>query len=219
MLESYLAQAVPSHEPALVNVGVEAVEPAFARILPQDVVAAVGEHGLGFGILGDEQGVVVDLPGKMLVVEVLVGVDKRSLVVSLAHHDEELLYGVAEGLVAHVAVGLDVDHRDEILVARAALCHEVLQLLGEVHARAEEVVRSHLQAISVRQLYVLHIPLVDALATFAAFDVDIGHVAVLAYRFPEHGALIVADVYPVDMTASVFALDVFPLSECREGEY
>ena len=48
---------------------------------------------------------------------------------------------------------------------------------------------------------------VDAVAALGSLQVDVRHFGVLAHRFPEHIALIVADVDAVNVAARVLALE------------
>ena len=83
------------------------------------------------------------------------------------------------------------------------------------------MVGAHLQPILMCQLDVVLKLLVDAVATFRGFQVNIGHVGVVADDFPKHIALIMADVNAVDVGASVLALHnvlADNRGECKEGE-
>ena len=72
--------------------------------------------------------------------------------------------------------------------------------------------------MAVCHFEVLLIPFVDAVAAFRGFDIYVSHACVLADDFPEDIALIVADVYSVDMSTRVLALHNRVLGVCRIAE-
>lgn len=118
MSEPYLTELVAPHEPALVDVAVDAVEVSLAGVLPQDILLAVGEDGLARGILCDHELVVVEHPLEVGVVEACAGIDEGPLAIGFLYEDEELREGVAELLAWQAAARLrrssaaDPGHRD-----------------------------------------------------------------------------------------------------------
>ena len=126
---AYFAQAMPAHEPAFVNMGVNAVNAAFRCVLPNDVITLVAKNRRFFRVHGNHELVVVDFPRKVFVVEVAASVKQRLLPV-----------GFLKRRVAQPAFCLDVDHGYEVLVAGAALCLKVIELLLKFCFGAEEVI-------------------------------------------------------------------------------
>ena len=59
---------------------------------------------------------------------------------------------------------------------------------------------------------------VDMVAALGGFQIDVGHLGVLAQRFPKHVSLIVAQVNAMHMGARVFTLNVVLRLHCRCGE-
>ena len=57
--ESDFSQSVSTHESALINVSVHAVELSLTRVLPHLEIPAVSEHRLSLGVLGNHQLVAV----------------------------------------------------------------------------------------------------------------------------------------------------------------
>ena len=68
--ETYFSQSVSTHEAALVNISVDAVDVSFAGVLPHSDVAVVAEYRFLFGVLCYHEGVVVYLSCEIAVVEV-----------------------------------------------------------------------------------------------------------------------------------------------------
>ena len=89
MLKSYVAQTMPAHEPALVNIALDPDDTPFAGVLPHGDVPAVIQHRFLLGVHRDHQLIVIELAKKMLVVEITVGVDQRCLMIGLLHHPQE----------------------------------------------------------------------------------------------------------------------------------
>lgn len=165
MTEPNLAELVLAHEPTLVDVAVDAVEMAFTGVLPQDVLLSIGEDGLTRGVLCDHELIVVEQSLEVGVVETRTGVDEGPLPVGFLHEDEELRERVAKLFLRQSAAGLDIDHRQQILIAGATLCHKVVKLLHLTDARTIEVVGTHFEPIAVSQVDVLFIFIIDARAT------------------------------------------------------
>ena len=106
------------------------------------------------------------------------------------------------------ACGLNINHRNQVLLARQTLCLEVLQLLRQGCLRTEEMIRSHFQAVAMGQFDITLIALVNTVATLRGLQIDIRHLCVLAYRLPEHLTLIVRQIDAVHMAASVLTHDI-----------
>ena len=196
------------HEARLVNIAVDAHDAPLAGVLPHGDVALVGQHWLVLRIHGNHQLVVVKTTLQVLVVEVAEGVDQRLLTIGMLHQLQERHQRVAELLRRQTAVALDVDHRDEVLLAGQTLGLEVLQLAAQRRLGTEEVVGAHLQTIAVGQVDVAFKIGVDAVATLGSLQVDVGHLRILANRLPEHLALIVRQVDAVDVRTGVLALQI-----------
>ena len=117
-----------THESAFVHVTVDAIESSFTRILPHLKVSSVTKHRGALGILGYHELVTVEFAEQIVVVEVGTRIDEWLLLVGFLHEVEELEQGVAELLCIHATFGFHINHWQEVLVARATLRHEVLQL-------------------------------------------------------------------------------------------
>ena len=128
MSESDLSEPVLSHESAFIDIAVHAVEPSLSGVLPHLEVPAVSEHGLTLGVLRYHELVAVELAQQVVVVEVGTCIDERFLLVGFLHEMQELEERVTEFLCRQVTLGFHVYHRQQILIARSALCHEVFQL-------------------------------------------------------------------------------------------
>ena len=70
------------------------------------------------------------------------------------------------------------------------------------------MVRADLQPVSVSHLNVTLEGGVNAVTALGSFQIDIGHIGIVAYRLPEHVALIMTHIYAVYMRARVLALDI-----------
>ena len=70
MLKSNVAQTMPAHDPALVNIAVDADDAPLSRVLPHGDVAVVGQYRLFRRVHGYHDFVVVYLTQQVLVVEV-----------------------------------------------------------------------------------------------------------------------------------------------------
>lgn len=215
MSESYFSQSVGPHEAAFVHIAVHAVDASLTRILPHLKLSAIVEHWFLASILGNHQLVTLQSPREVAVIEIRESVEERLLLVGFLQHIHKLEQRVTESLVRQAAGGFNVEHRNQVLVARTALGCEIPELLLEVGLGPEEMIGAHFQSVFMSQVYVGFIFLVDAVAAFGAFDVDIRHLGG-AHRFPEYVALIVAQVNAVDMGAGVFTLSDI-LSMQRQG--
>lgn len=160
---SNLAQHVAAHKPRLVHVAVDAVDMTLAGILPHLEVATVVEHRYALGVLGNHQLVAVELAREVGIVEVGEGIEQRLAMVGALNEADELEQRVAEVFCRQSALGLDVNHGDEVLVLGAALGHEVGQLAFLRHHWTVEVVGAHFQPIAVGQVYVALIFIVDCI--------------------------------------------------------
>ena len=128
MSEPNLSQSMPAHESALIHVAIDTVQLSLTGILPHFKVSSILEHRLTLGILCYHQLVTVELSQEIMVIEVGTRIDERLLFVCLFHEMQELKERVTKLLCLQTTLGLYVDHRQEILVARSALSHEILQL-------------------------------------------------------------------------------------------
>ena len=128
MSESDFSQSMSSHEAAFVNITIDSVQSAFTCILPHFEVSAVCQYGFPLGVLGNHELVAVQLAQQIMVVEVGSSIDERLLSVGFFNQMQELEQRVAELLSIQSALGLHVYHRQQVLIARSALCHEVFQL-------------------------------------------------------------------------------------------
>ena len=90
MAKTYLSETVFAEEPALVNVAVNAVYASLTCILPHCYVAVIAKYGLVLVILGYHDGIMVNEPHHVSVVEVGACVDKRCLLLRYQHHDNKL---------------------------------------------------------------------------------------------------------------------------------
>lgn len=215
-----LAQTVPPHQAAFVHIGIDAVDSALGRVLPNDIVALIAKHRRLVGIHGDHEFVVVNLPGKILVVEIPSGVEQRFLFISFLYHVEKLEQRVAESRVAQPSFALDVYHGYQVLVARPALSLEIIELFLQFGLWAEKVVRPYLQPVLMGQLDVLLVSMVDAVAPFSGFQIDKSHFGVLADGLPKHLALIMAKVDAVNVRTSILAMDIdFLGNGCQHKQY
>ena len=79
-----------THQAALVHVALHSVEPSLAGVLPDDVVAAVGQLWLLVAVHGNHQGIAVELSLQVLIIEIALGVDQGLLVVGLLHQGEHV---------------------------------------------------------------------------------------------------------------------------------
>ena len=217
MSVTYFAQAVVAHEAALVDIAAYAVDVALAGILPHQVFVAVGQHGLVAAVLRYHELVVLELSLQIGVIEIGIGIEQGLAVVGALDKAYELGQRVDELLALQAAACLDVDHRYEVLLLRAALREEVLQLSLLWDSRTVEMIRAHLEPVAVSQFDVPLIFVVDSVAPLGRFQVDIGHLG-LADGFPEDVALIVAEVDAVYMRACVFAFDALlgPYRKCSQ---
>ena len=204
--ESDFSQSVSTHESALIHVSVHAVELSLTRVLPHFEIPAVSEHRLSLGVLGNHQLVTVQFAQQVIIVEIGSGVDEGLLPIGFLHEMEELEEGVAEFFRFHSALGFHINHREQILVARAALRHEVLQLSLLGDAGTIEVVGPYLHSIPMRQVDILLVSAVYIGSSFSCLQIDVSHLGIIANRLPEHLALIVTQVNTMHMRARVFTL-------------
>lgn len=136
--KTYLSETVFAEEPALVNVAVNAVYASLTCILPHCYVAVIAKYGFVLVILGYHDGIMVNEPHHVSVVEVGTCVDKRFLLVSVLHHVKKLCQRVGKLFVAKSSLCLYINHGYEILVSRLTLCLEVFELLVERRLWAEK---------------------------------------------------------------------------------
>ena len=204
--ESDFSQSVLSHEPALIDIAVDAVQSSLSGVLPHLEVSSVPEHWLALGVLRYHELVAVQLAQEVVVVEVGSCIDEWLLLVCFLHEVKELEEGVAELFRLHAALGLHVYHRQQVLVARTALRHEILQLCLLWNAGTIEVIGAHLESISVGEVDVVLVFAVHVGASLGGLEIHVCHLGVVTDGFPEHIALIVAEVDAVYVLTGVLAL-------------
>ena len=129
-----------SHDATLVHVAFHSAQPSFAGVLPDDVVASVGQFRLFVAIHGNHERISFESALQVLVVEVAVGVDEGLLMVGLLHQVKHLRQRVAELLGGHPGIVLHVEHGDEVLLGRQTLRLEVVYLQTQVHLWPEEMI-------------------------------------------------------------------------------
>ncbi len=78
-------ELVLSHEPALVDISVDAIEMSFTSVLPHDIVEIVLEHRSPLCVLGDHHFVVSQPSKEVVVIEIGSCVNKRLLFIGLFH--------------------------------------------------------------------------------------------------------------------------------------
>lgn len=217
--ESDFSQSVSTHESALIHVSVHAVELSLTRVLPHFEIPAVSEYRHSLGVLSNHQLVAVQFAQQVIIVEIGSGVDEGLLPVGFLHEMEELEEGVAEFFRFHSALGFHINHREQILVARAALRLEVLQLglLGD--SGTIEVVGPYLHSIPMRQVDILLVSAVYIGSSFSCLQIDVSHLAVVADGFPEHFSLIMTHVNAMNMATGIFALHLGVTAKCEYCRY
>ena len=151
-----------------------------------------------------------------MVVEVGTGIDERLLSVGFFYQMQELEQRVAELFCVQSALGLHVYHRQQVLIARSALRHEILQLRLLRNLGAVEVVGTHLESVPMSQVDVLLILGVYVGSAFSSFQIDISHLGIITYSFPKDIPLVMAEVNTMHMTAGIFTLH---LSMKPKGKY
>lgn len=126
MVEADIAQAMITHEPTLIHKAADTHDPTLTRILPHRNVASVFEYGFFIQIHRYHQLIIVDLAHEVLIVEIAIGVEQGLLLVGFLYHLEKTQQLVAEHIRRQASRRLDVDHRNKVLLSRAALGFEVL---------------------------------------------------------------------------------------------
>ena len=155
MPEPDFPKPVVAHESALVHVSVDTIEPSFSCVLPHLEIASVLEHGYTLGVLSYHELVAVELAQEVMVVEVGASIDEWFLPVGFLHEQQKLEQRVAEFLRVQSALGFHVYHGQQVLVARTALGHEVLELRFLRYACAIEMIGANLEPVSMGKVYVL----------------------------------------------------------------
>ena len=217
--ESDFPQSVSAHEAALIHVSVYAVELSLTGVLPHLDISAIAEHRFTLAVLGNHQLVAVEFAQQIIIVEIGTGIDERLLAIGLLHELQELEERVAELLGFHTALGLHINHREQILVARAALRHEVFQLGLLRDAGTIEVVGPHLHAVSVGEVDILLVSAIHIGSTLSCLQINIRHLAVVADGFPEHFSLIMAHVDAMHMATGIFALHLGVTAKSKYSRY
>ena len=98
VFELQFSQPMRSHEPALVDVSVYAVDMPFTGILPCEDVAFVDEFRLTLGVLRNHKLVAVEFSYEIAIVEICTRIDKWLLFVGFFHEVEKFQKRVAKGL-------------------------------------------------------------------------------------------------------------------------
>lgn len=205
MFVPYLTHGVLPHEARLIHMSLNAVDTTVLCVLPHSVVLLVHEDRRIICVTSYHERIAVYLSSKVSVVEILVCVEQRLLLYSLLHKVDELEERVAETICLITTSRLNVDHREQVLLFSLTLCKEIAELRLLVGLWAIEMIATHLQSVLLGKLYILNISRVLIVASLRTLYIDIRHLRVIADGFPEHIALIVTDVYAVNMQASVFA--------------
>lgn len=212
-LETKLAQTVLAHYAALVHITVDTVDAAFASVLPDDIIALIGQYWLMLRVLGYHEGVFVNLAQQIVVVEILPCVEKGLLVISFFHHVDEFQQRIAKLAGAHrFGLRLYVYHRDKILVGREALGHEIAQLILLRHIGMIKMVGTNIQTVFVGQINIALISGILIFFTFGSLEIYVCHVAVVSKCLPPDVFLVVAHVKTMDVVACVLTLDTIRLA-------
>ena len=219
MSESDFSEFVAPHETALVHIAVYSVEPALTRILPHFEISTISQHRDALRILGNHQLVAVELAQKIVVIEIGSCIDKGFLLVCLLYEMQKLEERIAEFFCIHAALRLHVNHRQEVLISRSALGHEIFQLPLLRDACSVEMIRTHFHSVAMSQVDILLVFAVDVGSSLGSFQINISHLRVVAHGFPEHVALIMTQVDAVNVPTSVFALHLGMGSQGNYGCY
>ena len=219
MSESDFPQAMAAHEAALVHIAVYSVEPALTRILPHFEISTISQHRDALRILGNHQLVAVELAQKIVVIEIGSCIDKGFLLVCLLYEMQKLEERIAEFFCIHAAFRLHVNHRQEVLISRSALGHEIFQLPLLRDACSVEMIRTHFHSVAMSQVDILLVFAVDVGSALGSFQINVSHLRVVAHGFPEHVALIMTQVDAVNVPTSVFALHLGMGSQGNYGCY
>ena len=206
MSEADFPQAMTPKEPGLVNIAIDTDNTAFTRILPHRNVTFICQYGFLVEIQGNHQLVIVEFAYEMPVIEISERIHQRFLAIGMLHHTEERQQRVAKLVYLQTTERFDINHRYQILLAWQALGSKVIQLLLQGSLRSEEMIGSHLESVAMREI---NVPLklrVDAVSTLRGFQIDVGHLGVIAHRLPEHITLIAAQVDAVHMCTGILAL-------------
>ena len=219
MSESDFSEFVAPHETALVHIAVYSVEPALTRILPHFEISPISQHRDALRILGNHQLVAVELAQKIVVIEIGSCIDKGFLLVCLLYEMQKLEERIAEFFCFHAAFRLHVNHRQEVLISRSALGHEIFQLPLLRDACSVEMIRTYFHSVAMSQVDILLVFAVDVGSSLGSFQINVSHLRVVAHGFPEHVALIMTQVDAVNVPTSVFALHLGMGSQGNYGCY
>ena len=219
MPESDFSEFVAPHETALVHIAVYSVKPALTRILPHFEISPISQHRDALRILGNHQLVAVELAQKIVVIEIGSCIDKGFLLVCLLYEMQKLEERIAEFFCIHAAFRLHVNHRQEVLISRSALGHEIFQLPLLRDACSVEMIRTYFHSVAMSQVDILLVFAVDVGSSLGSFQINVSHLRVVAHGFPEHVALIMTQVDAVNVPTSVFALHLGMGSQGNYGCY
>ena len=91
-----LTQFVISHEATLVNIAAKARYTSLAGILPDDVVALIGQNRRFISIHRYHEMILSQLAHKMLIIEIAIGINQGLLIIGAFEHIKELMERVTE---------------------------------------------------------------------------------------------------------------------------
>jgi hypothetical protein len=83
------------------------------------------------------------------------------------------------------------------------LGQEIVQLLLLGISRAVKMVGAYFQTVAMSQVNVFLVFAVYPASTFRGFQIHIGHVGIIAYRFPEYRSLVMAEVNSLDIMTRI----------------
>ena len=206
MSEPDFSQSMPSHEPAFVNIAIDAVQSSLTGILPHFEVSAVCQHWFALGILSYHELIAVQLAKQVMVVKVGSSIDEWLLLICFLYQIQKFEQRIAELFGIESALGFYVYHRQQVLISRTALSLEILQLCLLWNLGTVEVIGPNLESVSVSQVDVFLILGIYVGSAFCSFQIDISHLRVITYSFPKDVSLVMAEVNTMHMTAGIFTL-------------
>lgn len=219
MSESDFSELVAAHEAAFVNIAVYSVEPALTRILPHFEIPTISQYRYAFCILGNHQLVAVEFAQQIVIIEIGSRIDEGLLLVCFLYKMQKLEKRIAEFFCIHAAFRLHINHRQEVLISRTALGHEIFQLRLLWDAGSVEMIRTYFHSVAMSQVDILLVFAVDVGSSLGSFQINVSHLRVVAHGFPEHVALIMTQVDAVNVPTSVFALHLGMGSQGNNGCY
>ncbi len=103
MLVFEFPQRVSSCEAAFVHVCVDAVDPPFGCILPDDIVMVIEKYRFLTRIDSNHEHIIIKFSQQVLVVEILVSINQRLLAVGLLNHAKKPHKRVTEQAIRQIA--------------------------------------------------------------------------------------------------------------------